>query len=88
MQKTLFVENIKVLMQDFIYKNKICSSVYTGEGSDPINQFNPTSFLCLSQAKTWISNVISCGLFCLQLFEVRAGCLFKLSFHVANKSLF
>ena len=28
------------------------------EGWDPINQFNPTTFLCLSQTRTWISNVV------------------------------
>ena len=28
------------------------------EGWDPIKQCNPATFLCLSQAKTWISNVI------------------------------
>ena len=29
-----------------------------GEGWDPINWYNPATFLCLSQARTWISNVI------------------------------
>ena len=28
------------------------------EGWDPINQFNPTTFLGLSQTRTWISNVV------------------------------
>ena len=31
-------------------------------GWDPINWFNPAILLCLSQAKTWISNIIYHGL--------------------------
>jgi len=34
-----------------------------GEGWDPINWLNPVTFLCLSQARTWISNIIFRGLF-------------------------
>ena len=34
-----------------------------GEGWDHINKINPTTLLCLSQARTWISNVIYRGLF-------------------------
>ena len=41
-----------------------------------INQFNPATFMCLSQARTWISKVISHGLFCVQWFEVRGDCGF------------
>ena len=63
------------------------------EGWNPIKQFNPTTFLCLSQTRIWISNVICHGLFCVQWFEVKVDCLFcwylwncwwslfKLSFH-------
>ena len=29
-----------------------------GKGCYPINQFKPTTCVCLSQARTWISNVI------------------------------
>jgi hypothetical protein len=32
----------------------------------PINRFNPATFVCLSQARTWISNVICRGLFYVQ----------------------
>ena len=39
-------------------------------------QFNPAIFMCLSQARTWISIVICHGLFNLQWFEVRSDCLF------------
>jgi hypothetical protein len=37
-----------------------------GEGWDATNRFNTGTCLCLSQARTWISNVIYCGLFCVQ----------------------
>ena len=65
-----------------------------GEGWDPINQFNPAIFLCLSQAKTCISNVICHGIFCVQWAKLTGDwsllilvelmtwlSLFKLSFH-------
>ena len=45
-----------------------------GEGWVPINRFNPTTFLCLSQARTWC--VICHGLFYVHLFEVRGDCWF------------
>ena len=38
---------------------------------NPINGFNPTTFLCLSQTRTWISNVICHGLFCVQWVQLR-----------------
>ena len=38
--------------------------------SDPINRFNPTTCLCLSQARTWISNVKWCGLFLCSVNDV------------------
>ena len=34
-------------------------------GWDPINLFNPATCLCLSQARTWISNIICPGLVCV-----------------------
>ena len=62
-------------------------------GGDPINWFNPAILLCLSQAKTWISNIICRSVFCAQWVKVRGDCsfcqhswnwwpsLFKHSFH-------
>ena len=44
------------------------------EGWDSINWFNLTTHLCLSQARTWISNPIFCCPFCVLWFEVRGGC--------------
>ena len=44
------------------------------EGWDSINWFNLTTLLCLSQARTWISNPIFCCPFCVLWFEVRGGC--------------
>ena len=35
-----------------------------------INRFKTAIFLCLSQARTWISNVICCGLIYVQWIEV------------------
>ena len=47
-----------------------------GDVWDAIKQFNPTSFLCLSQASIWISKVICCGIFCVEMLKMRNGCLF------------
>ena len=40
-----------------------------GEGLDTINRFNPITFLCLSQAKIWISNVVFHGFFLCSVSE-------------------
>ena len=42
------------------------------------NWFNSAIFLCLSQVRTWISNVIVCGYFYIQWFDARGDCLFLL----------
>ena len=41
------------------------------EGRELIGWFNPATFLCLSQARTWISNVIHHGIFFLCFYDVR-----------------
>jgi len=58
---------------------------------NPIIKFNPSTFLCLSQDRTWISNVICCGFLCLRWGErwlfVLWNCgpsQFKLSFHTPS----
>ena len=38
---------------------------------DPINLFNPATFMYLSQAITWISNAIYHGLICVQWVQLR-----------------
>ena len=38
---------------------------------DPIYRFNPATFLCLSQARTWIFNVICHGNFCVQWVQIK-----------------
>ena len=64
----------------------------SGEGWNPINLVNSVTFLCLSQARTWISNVISVVVICYaQWVKVKGywywwNCnswpsLFTLSFH-------
>ena len=64
-----------------------------------IFQFNPDTFLCLSQAMTWISNAICHSLFYVQWVKMRDDCsfcwywwncwtsLFKLSFYNQYKPL-
>ena len=55
------------------------SNYQKGDVWDPINWFNPTTFVYLSQARTWVSNVIChtfCNSFCIQWFEMKGGCLF------------
>jgi hypothetical protein len=47
------------------------------EGWNPINQFNPVTFLCLSHTRTWISIVTCCGLFCVQWVKMRGECWFS-----------
>ena len=39
------------------------SNCQEGEDWNPINWFNSTTLLCLSQDRTLISNIICCGLF-------------------------
>ena len=62
--------------------------MFTFRSVYPIKWFNPATFLCLSQARTWISNTIFHGLFfCIQyvrsicLFYFTLVKLFKLPFH-------
>ena len=43
----------------FVYMLPLEIQLSRGQGWDPINWFNPTTFLCLSQARAWISNAIS-----------------------------
>ena len=39
-------------------------------GWDPIHLFNPATCLCLSQARTWISNIICPGLVCVHWVQL------------------
>ena len=87
-------EYVQVFYPLLIYVLPLEIQLSRGEGWDPINRFNSATFLCLSQARTWISNVIcwhSCGLFCVQWVHLCYFCwywwnwwpsLFKLSFHI------
>ena len=43
-------------------------------GWDHINRFNPAKTLCMSQARTWISNIVCRGLFCIQWVQMRGDC--------------
>jgi len=60
----------------FIYLLSLKILLSRVEGWDPINQFNSYIFLCLSQGRTWISNVICRSVFLLQWVKVRGSCSF------------
>ena len=55
----------------FIYVFPLEILLSREEGWDPTNQFYPTKFLCLSQARTWIWNIICRGFFCVQWSQLR-----------------
>jgi hypothetical protein len=57
----LFLYNFCILLNLFLYS--ICTKI--------TDRFNPASMLCLSEARTWISNVICRSLLYDQCFEVR-----------------
>ena len=50
--------------------------IESGGWNHPINRFNPTTFVCLSQATTLISNVICRGILCVDISEVKSDCPF------------
>ena len=45
------------------------NDLYIQEGRVGIPRFNATTFVCLSQARTWIFNVVCCGLFLCSVSE-------------------
>jgi hypothetical protein len=58
---------ICVVIGDPIIRDEVWNSIH---------QFNPVTFMCLSQARTLISTDIIChGLFCAQWVDVRGDCL-------------
>jgi hypothetical protein len=46
-----------------LYVSRLEIHLSGGESWDHINQFNPVTLVYLSQVRTWICNVICCGLF-------------------------
>jgi hypothetical protein len=42
-------------------------------GCDPLSQFNPSTFVYMSQTRTWISNFIYRGLFVVSEFRSNSG---------------
>jgi hypothetical protein len=50
----------------FIYVSPLEIQLVRGDGWDPINWFNPTTVLWLYKARTWISNAMCRGLFCVE----------------------
>ena len=63
--------SVQVLYHFIIYVLPLEIQLSRGEGWNPINWFNPTTYVCLSQAGTWISNVICRGLFLCSLISVK-----------------
>ena len=59
-------ESVHVFHRLFIHVLPLEIQLSRGKGWDPINQFNLSTSLCLSKARTWISNVISQGIFYVQ----------------------
>ena len=48
------------------------------EDWDSLNRFNPATFLCLSQPRTWISTNICGSIFCVQRVNMWCDCSFCL----------
>jgi hypothetical protein len=68
----IFVIVLKESVQVFFI---ICLYMYcrwrsSYQRGDPINRCNPATFLCLSQARIWISKVICSGLICVQWVQL------------------
>ena len=72
---------IHVYIVDFLLFVYICFAigdpVIKRGGKRPINWFNLGTYLCLSQARTWISNIVCHGLFCVQWVKMRGDCSFR-----------
>ena len=69
---------VDVYYVDIYYVDVYYVDVYYG--LDPINRFNSTTFLCLSQARTWISSniCILCSLLCsVSSVKMRGDCSFS-----------
>ena len=55
----------------FIHVFQLGIQLLRGEDWDPIHRFNPAICVCLSQAGTWISNVIRCCRSCVKWDQLR-----------------
>jgi len=86
-----------VLKSQMLHFKRTCLYLYCQKRRygdwEPINLFNTTTCVCLSQTRTWSLNSMCHGLYCVQWSEVLGDCsfcwhwwncwpsLFKLSFH-------
>ena len=68
---TLKGERFLLILLSLLFKSRV-----EGGGGCPINRFNLTAFLCLSQARTWIYNIICHGLFSVQWVKMWRDCSF------------
>jgi len=67
---TAKVNNSIHITKTFKYVAPLGIHVSKGKGLDPINRITPAIFFSLSQTRTWISNVICRGLFCVQWVQL------------------
>ena len=67
---TAKVNNSTDITKTFKYVAPLGIHVSKGKGLDPINRITPAIFFSLSQTKTWISNVICRGLFCVRWVQL------------------
>jgi hypothetical protein len=75
---------MQVLFHLFIYTLALEIQLSRGDGLDPFDLFNPSILLCKAKARTWISNVICCGIFVLSEFNLAVGVPFVDSVVIAD----
>jgi hypothetical protein len=64
---------MQVLFHLFLYALSLEIQLSRGDGCDLFNLFNPAILLCKAKARTWISNVICCGVFVFSEFNLAIG---------------
>jgi hypothetical protein len=76
--KFIFCVNTISYIYQFYFQISRHRSNYRKEGCgwDPINRFDPSTYLCLSETGSCISNVICRAMFYFQWVEVRGDCPF------------
>jgi hypothetical protein len=64
---------MQVLFHLFLYALSLEIQLSRGDDCDLFNLFNPAILLCKAKARTWISNVICCGVFVFSEFNLAIG---------------
>ena len=71
LKKKMIIQIIPILItKNQLFWKHITKLIQTW-GWDPIKQLNTSTFVCLFQARTWISNIICHSLFCVQWVQFR-----------------